>query len=888
MELKNYQKNVISDLSLYLDLVNKENDYISAYSSFWASKGIHVGFGGVPSYNDTLTNVPHICFKVPTGGGKTFIGCASIKAIFNKMPETKKKVVVWLVPSDTILTQTLSVLKNVNHPYRQRINRDFGNRVEVYSASELNNGQNFNVSSIEEQLSIFVMSFDTFRSRSKENRKVYQENGNLEEFTHTFSNENALIEGVARSASIQVLNQCMPVIIVDESHNATSELSVEMLKNLNPSFVLDLTATPRRNSNVLCYVDAIQLKRASMVKLPVIAYNRPGQQEVITDAIDLRNKLERQALEDERKANESVPNSGRYIRPIVLFQAEPRNGENSTTFDLLKAKLIRAGIPENQIAIKTSEINELRNVELLSRECPIRYIITVNALKEGWDCPFAYVLATLANRSSRVDVEQILGRVLRQPYTEKQENKFLNLSYVLTSSDAFQETLNKIIAGLNNAGFSRNDVRVATVVEQPPVQPAPSEETGSGSLLVEDDNNESDALSFDENKVKEDLEKRNEQEQHDDLTEDENLGGMFSEASEQEETYEQNSESNDAELNNEEISLEIREHSNETTIQNDNIDDESLPLPKFHICTEANLFGETDTPLTKERLTNGFTLTDKPIPTNLTQVTEEAYAVDVSSDSTGSTPNYRRMNANEITAFKNYIDSLPTDSRISACKRSILSKLNNLDSVPYDELQNFVDRIVASLDTDEMVALENNIFAVTDKIKKHINKLIELHRINKFKNLVETGAISIKESYSIPSRIIPLHPSSAIANSLYKEEENDLNQSEFSVITQIAALENVKWWHRIIDRKESEFSINGFINHYPDFMVKTKNGRIVMVEVKGEQLQNPDSQNKCYLGRKWASMSGDKYRYYMVFLNNAFAEEGAVSLEQLLTYLKQL
>ncbi len=890
MELKNYQKNVISDLSQYLELVNQTNNYISAFNKFWQNKGINVGFNGIPSYNDTLQNVPHICFKIPTGGGKTFVGCAAIKAIFNKLPRSQKKVVVWLVPSDTILTQTIKNLKDPNHPYRQRINRDFNNRVEVYSASELNNAQNFNVTSIDEQLNIFVMSFDTFRSRSKENRNIYKENSNLEEFTRNFTNEDSLVEGVARSASIQILNQCMPVIIVDESHNATSELSVEMLRNLNPSMVLDLTATPRQNSNVLCYVDASQLKRAHMVKLPVIAYNRPSQQEVITDAIDLRNKLERQAEEDERQANHLVPGSGRYIRPIVLFQAEPRSGDNSTTFDLLKTKLVRIGIPEEQIAIKTSEINEIRNVDLLSRDCKIRYIITVNALKEGWDCPFAYILATLANRSSRVDVEQIVGRVLRQPYTEEQNNKFLNLSYVLTSSNAFNETLEKIIQGLNNAGFSRNNVRV---VDTQPQEIVSTNEQGSSepnqepNLLEQEQVSES--LIFNEENVKEELQKREQNEQKEDLTQDANLGGMFEEASKQEESFGETLSEQEAELNNENISNEIREHSNESPIQNEYIDDENMALPKFHISTDSvNIFGESDVVLTKEKLTAGFTLLDKQIPLNLTQAREEAFAIDVATDRTGSTPKFKQMNAQEIATFKSYINSLPSETRISACKNNILQQLNNFDSVPYSDLVDYVDRIVASLDNDEMAALQDNIFAVTNKIKNHINYLIDQHRISKFKSLIETGAITTKESYNIPSKIIPLRPSSSIANSLYRDEENDLNQSEFAAITQIVGLPNIKWWHRIIERKESEFFINGFLNHYPDFLVKTENGHVIMIEVKGEQLANNDSKDKVYLGRKWASMAGEKYRYYMVFLNRAFEEEGAVSITELLNILRQL
>ena len=77
----------------------------------------------------------------------------------------------------------------------------------------------------------------------------------------------------------------------------------------------------------------------------------------------------------------------------------------------------------------------------------------MNALKEGWDCPFAYILASLANKTSQIDVEQILGRVLRQPYTRRfQKNPTLNMSYVLTSSNDFKNTLDKIVRGLNSAG----------------------------------------------------------------------------------------------------------------------------------------------------------------------------------------------------------------------------------------------------------------------------------------------------------------------------------------------------------------------------------------------------------------------------------------------------
>jgi len=178
--------------------------------------------------------------------------------------------------------------------------------------------------------------------------------------------------------------------------------------------------------------------------------------------LQLQRKLELQAIEDEK-------NGGKYIRPIVLFQAQPRNAEDNTTFEKLKEKLIELKIPAEQIKIKTANFNEIKEFDnnlkypngLMDKDCPVRYIITVNALKEGWDCPFAYILASLADKSSPVDVEQILGRVLRLPNVSKNATPFLNFSYVITASAKFMDTLQNIVKGLNKAGFSDKDYKLA-------------------------------------------------------------------------------------------------------------------------------------------------------------------------------------------------------------------------------------------------------------------------------------------------------------------------------------------------------------------------------------------------------------------------------------------
>lgn len=304
MELKNYQKKVMRNLSAYMEAVNNSAGLTSAWKNYWQAQDISVGFGGVPVYNNAIDGVPHICMKVPTGGGKTFMACASVKKIFDAMPLDKPRVVVWLVPSDPILVQTIKTLSDVNHPYRQRLDADFAGRVGIYTKEMLLNGQNFSPDTVKEMLTVCILSYGSLRidSRKKDVRKVYQENGNLFRFAEYFKDDDILLSDTPDTALIQALRHLSPVTIVDESHNAGSDLSVEMLNNLNPSLVLDLTATPRKNSNIISYVDARELKKENMVKLPVVVYNRTTRQSVIQDAIQLRGSIERQAIAEEEQA----------------------------------------------------------------------------------------------------------------------------------------------------------------------------------------------------------------------------------------------------------------------------------------------------------------------------------------------------------------------------------------------------------------------------------------------------------------------------------------------------------------------------------------------------------------------------------------------------------
>ena len=867
MELNNYQRQVMRDLSAYLHCVNRGTNLFSAWREYWFSKDVAVGLGGVPSYNNSIERVPHVCMKVPTGGGKTFMACASVKRIFDALPAGKPQVVVWLVPSDSILTQTIRTLSDVNHPYRQKLDQEFAGRVGVYTKEMLLNGQNFSPDTVREMLTVCIMSYSSLRinSRNRDVRKVYQENGNLFRFAEYFKDKEALLADTPDTALIQVLRHLEPVVVVDESHNAGSDLSTEMLNNLNPSFVLDLTATPRKNSNIISYVDARELKKEHMVKLPVVVYNRTSRQSVIQDAIQLRGSIEREAIAAEEAG-------GKYIRPIVLFQAQPRTGDSSDTFDKIKTMLIDMGVPEAEIAVKTSNVDDLKGKDLMSKDCPIRYIITVNALKEGWDCPFAYILASLANRTSTVDVEQILGRILRQPYATQHASPLLNTSYVLTNSVDFHSTLEKIVVGLNKAGFSRKDYRIGETIEVPqvptqtevvqveiPLEPQPAEDTF-------DDINVQEVRAALENSTPAETA----------------VTAMVRQATQQAESYTVAVSTQDDGFMGGELGDMLTQNAIQAHLAGEV---SALRVPQFFLRSVPDLFGDEYELLEPENLSEGFSLAGQDAQVHFELATGEMYRVDVEEHGE-AVPKYKRASSELSEYIRNRLAQLPPEQKIQSCTNMLCSQINRNNRYAAAEISDYVRRIVAGMTEDELAAMETAIPTYAAKIQDKIKGLEEAYREDRFNRWLDAGKIVCRDSYEFPAVITPADTTDAIPNSLYEAEKDDMNNGEHELIDAVVALGNVKWWHRIIERKG--FRLNGYINHYPDFIVMTKSGKLVLIEYKGDDRDNSDSKRKLNLGRKWQAQSGQNYRYFMVFKNRDFGIDGAYTLDQFVEIMKEL
>lgn len=872
MQLKYYQKQIVEeDLPRFLQLVSREKNVHKAFSVFWREhprtpiQQLSL-LDAVRPYKDTIRGVPHICVKVPTGGGKTLIASASIKSIFSAYDTSKPKVVVWLVPSTTILDQTLKNLRNPAHPYRQRLDIDFGGKVEVYDKQQALTGQGFNMATVQENLSIIVMSFDSLRARKKEDRKVFQENGYL----HSFQTLLETKAGEEEIALMSILQELHPVVCVDESHNAESELSVEMLKNLSPSFILDLTATPRENSNVISFVDALELKKENMVKLPVIVYNHQNKKQVIDSALNLQHQLEMIALQGDT-----------YIRPIVLFQAEANTGDDKETFMKVKNNLLRMGIPEDQIKVKTAEVNELKNVNLMDKSCQVRYIITVNALKEGWDCPFAYILASLADRSSAVDVEQIVGRVLRLPYARQNENALLNMSYVLTASAKFDETLQHVVRGLNNAGFSEKDYRkfnetelqaaeteygeddflthpVADLFSSPKKQPVIAPENEDLALI---DTNYKDVTSG---------------------VLLSSVSDIIEKAKQEDEILKERIEDKENTIVPSDIISQVKKASVQSVFAKSA---EEVTLPMFfpNEVAMGSIFAGVEEPLVPEDLLKGFDLTKCDANIDFEEVDVQMYRIDLNTEGNEHTPIYLKVDDRAQRILLDYINGRPSkDLKIQAAVGMVTQMIGKLEQIKSTQVKSYITRIIEPMCAEQFDHFLNNRNAYADLILKKIEQLSNEYKRKAFKQMIDTGKISIKANYKLPKEITIKKVGAALPKSLYEREE-EVNTLENKIINRVANLDNVEWWTRNIVGKKG-FYINGFIKHYPDFIIKTKKGVIVLLETKGAQLVEPD---KIDLGNLWASKAGDAFRYYMVY-DERDDVSGAMNLKEFISRLKEL
>lgn len=457
MKLTDYQDRTIGVVKSYFEKCQFKSPE-DAYAEVAGSPEIRLRLGTDYGYKNPkgMESVPVVSIKVPTGGGKTILAAHALKLIAAAQAR-EFPFVVWFAPSDTIRRQTAEALKKPAHPYRQELDAQFGGHVKVFDLDE-----KFMISpdDVEDNLCIVVSTQQAFVHEETNKYKVYAHHEDMEPHFAAIQLEPGMEPqeknpGKPKFSFANLLCHLHPIVIVDEAHHMVTDLSQKTLARLCPAAVLGLTATPDRNNNAVYSVYAAELFNEEMVKLPIELTEYTSDWEgAVAAAVAKRHALAAIA------AAENAAGKGKFVRPIVLFQATNVNG--NVPVAKLKAYLVETlRLPEEEIRIVTGEQKELDDVDIMDPKCRVNYVITVEALKEGWDCPFAYVFCSLANVGSSKDTIQLLGRVMRMPYAKKRDSRELNRAYAFVMSASFGQAAAQLTEGLKAKGFSGDEAMQA-------------------------------------------------------------------------------------------------------------------------------------------------------------------------------------------------------------------------------------------------------------------------------------------------------------------------------------------------------------------------------------------------------------------------------------------
>lgn len=511
MKLKDYQelaltevKNFLEQLAIWRGKMRVDGEWLGDFAEKAWEKS-NVGRPYLKKKDGLGRPLPVYCLMIPTGGGKTLLAVKTIDLAQSIYRQQQTGLVVWIVPTLQIYRQTLNRLRDRDDPYRQHLDMVSAGKTLVLEKTD-----GFTPQDVGEHLVVLLLMLPSASRANKEALRMFRDSGAFQAFLppeddkqghenllkripnlDTFEKEDAYWGRQVKTSLGNTIRLLEPLIILDEGHKAYSELAQHTLRNLNPSMIVELSATPPRESNKLVVISGSELHQEEMIKLDLHVINRASTnwRDTIRAAMVRRDDLEDKAREYEANTNVN-------IRPICLVQVE-RTGREQRDGKLIHSEdvreyLIGQGVQKDWIAVKSAELDELKDFDdiggLLARDCPIRYIITKHALQEGWDCSFAYVLAILTNPHSKTALTQLLGRILRQPYARRTHVPALDESYVY----CFQRTklMEEIRQGFNREGLQGMEGRIATdtkdleTVETRLVGPRPSFRTAAANMVL--------------------------------------------------------------------------------------------------------------------------------------------------------------------------------------------------------------------------------------------------------------------------------------------------------------------------------------------------------------------------------------------------------------------
>jgi type III restriction enzyme len=484
MDLKNYQRRVLDEVRRFLDAIERQRSKgNSSHASLdaWHDIDQHLNaqarLGLYTEHANGLgIDTPHFGIKVPTGGGKTLLATQILGAVHETLLKDRNGagLVLWVVPSSQIYNDTLRRLRDRNDFYRLMLEHALSRRIEIWEKHEL---ARLSPARLRDCLNILVVQLAATNRETKEQLKFFADSGGnitqhfppendsnahralKEKFPNLDMIENDPVAGrhLCKTSVGNLVRLCLPAVILDEGHRATSDLARKTLKAFNASAVVELSATPHRQANIISRVSGQELLDEEMIKLPLnVAASRVRDwRDVLALAKDRRQTLAAHANEYATTSKAAC-----IVRPIVLVQVErtgkdQRDGKVVHSEDVREHLTERLGVLPAAIAIKSAQTDDIEGIDLLADGCPVEWIITKSALQEGWDCPYAYILVSLNNTGSAQAMTQLVGRILRQPDQTRLPEAFddLNQSYVYCLHKGAAEITKEVKTALEKEGY---------------------------------------------------------------------------------------------------------------------------------------------------------------------------------------------------------------------------------------------------------------------------------------------------------------------------------------------------------------------------------------------------------------------------------------------------
>lgn len=804
-----------------------------------------------------MPHAPYVCLRLPTGGGKTILAAHAVKVARDAWVDKDFPLVLWLTPTNTIRTQTAEALKNRRHPYRQALDEGFAGRVEVLDIADFPHLRSHDLGF---RLCVVVGTIQTLRVSNTDGRKVYAHHEMLENhFTGIPPNAPGLERtdaGGIRFSFANLMHLHQPLVIMDEAHKTGSRLSREMYGRINPTALIEFTATPKAFNNILYSVSAQELKDENMIKMPVMLAETETWQGAVNSAIAKRAELQRCAERDREG----------YIRPIVLFQAQKKNEE--VTVEVLKDHLItNENIDPVKIAMVTGPQRELDGINLFDRACPIEYVITIEALKEGWDCSFAYVFCSVANIRNSTDAEQLLGRVLRMPYARRRTAAALNKSYARLVSRHFAEAAKGLLDRLVKMGFEEREAEANIEPEQLQVAGGlfgPSARTCS-TVVVEMDATPEEAQSI--ARVAPDK-----------ITVAESSFGNttvqisgFLKPHEKTDLYEQVPKRLHGDLRNAVARWEAEHAHNLAPAQRG----ETLVVPRLMAHVQGELvFADTDVLMEY----HDWSLKDCPVQLKPSEfdVRETSNTFEVDLD--GNRLRIAAVDKVDQFTMPVHVEDWTEESLIRWLDRQLRNPF-----ISQADLLTWLNAVVTHLIHDRNIPLSQLMpckFILARVLGEKIKACHQRARDNAYQKCLLGPEAALELSFDRGFEFFDgMYADVPKYGGSYRFSKHFMGPDhvpafdgvpggeEEQCARMIDSFPGVKYWTRNVARHSNSFSLpTATDNFYPDFVALMEDGRLLVIEYKGQDRapdNSSDAREKQLIGEAWARVSGGKAVFVM-------------------------